>query len=107
VSHLGVSLQDATNLPPATLSTHGATARVDTTGDPLFAGSALFFSKHAPHVSTVQSCSYERHVHRYRAYRYAGGMKPSATSPLEARFDTGDVAFHGQAAALIIRKYLS
>lgn len=107
VSHVAVSLQNGAALPPAAHGPHGASARVNTTGNPMFAGSAIFFSHHAPRISSVQRCVWERHVHRYRAYRYGGGMKPVPGSPLTALYDTGHFAFHGRAATLTVRKYLS
>ena len=71
----------------------------------MFSGGATFFSHKAPHVSTVQRCTYERHTYRYVAYRYSGGMKPAPNSPFTALFDTGHLAIHARSASLVIRKY--
>ena len=107
VNHIAVSLQPGSGLQRAAVSTRGAMARVNTTGNPMFSGDAVFFSHHAPRVSSVQACVWERHVHHYRGYRYGGGMSPVASQPLTALFDTGSFPFHGRAATLTVRKYLN
>jgi hypothetical protein len=107
VNHLAAALQAGSTLPPASHSRKGATAKITTTGNPMFSGRATFFSHHAPRISAIQRCVWEHHVYRFRGYRYGGGLKPLAASPLTARFDTGDLAFHGRAATLVVRKYLS
>lgn len=107
VNHIAVSLQPGSSLQRAAVSSRGAMARVNTTGNPMFGGQAVFFSHHAPRVSTVQACVWERHVHHYRGYRYGGGMSPVASQPLTALFDTGSFPFHGRAATLTVRKYLN
>ena len=107
VNHIAVALQPGSALQRAAVSSRGATARINTTGNPMFGGEAVFFSHHAPRVSTVQACVWERHVHHYRGYRYGGGMSPVASQPLTALFDTGSFPFHGRAATLTVRKYLN
>ncbi len=107
VDHIAVSLQRGSALQRAAVSTGGAMARINTTGNPMFGGQAVFFSHHPPRVSTVQACVWERHVHHYRGYRYGGGMSPVASQPLTALFDTGSLPFHGRAATLTVRKYLN
>jgi hypothetical protein len=107
VNHLAAAVQSGSAMPPASHSHKGATAKITTAGNPMFSGRATFFSHHAPRISSVQRCVWEHHVYRFRGYRYGGGLKPVASNPLTALFDTGHFAFHGHAASLIVRRYLS
>lgn len=105
--HLAIGVESASDLPLAHHTETGATAVVQTEGNPLFGGSSYFFSHHAPTVSPVKTCTYEGHLHRFIATRYTGGMINTAGAPLAALFDTGTMDYVPRDAALTLRHYLS
>jgi hypothetical protein len=107
LGHLAIAVESGADMPAPEHSARGATATFSTAGNPLFSGSALFFSHQAPIVSRVRACAYEGSVRHYVATRYVGGMIPVAGSPLAALFDTGTFGFRGQSASLTLRRYLS
>jgi hypothetical protein len=106
-AHLAVGVEPGADMPPAHHSETGATAVLQTEGNPLFTGSSFFFSHQPPKVSPVKTCTYEGHLHRFVASRYVGGMINTSGSPLAALFDTGTMQFVPRAAALTVRHYLS
>lgn len=105
--HLAIGVESASDLPLAHHTESGATAVIQTEGNPLFGGSSFFFSHHPPTVSRVKTCTYEGHLHRFVATRYTGGMINTAGAPLAALFDTGTMDFVPRDAALTLRHYLS
>jgi hypothetical protein len=107
VAHFAFGVESASDMPLPRHSAGGATATLGTAGNPLFGGASFFFSHHAPVVSPIRTCAYGGHLHHFVATRYVGGMSPVTTSPLAALFDTGTLDYHGQAASLVIRRYLS
>ncbi|MGN6379773.1 MAG: hypothetical protein ACTHNU_12530 [Gaiellales bacterium] len=107
LTHFAVGVESSAGMPMPKHSGSGATAILSAQGNSEFGGSAMFFSRHVPRTSSVQSCVYEGHVHRFVATRYSGGMAPVAGNPLAALFDTGALNYHGQAASLTIRRFLS
>ncbi len=96
-------------LHPAGLVTrrdsHGARARMLTTGNPFMHGSAFFASHGAPRTSVVQRCFYGRHVHHFVGTKYNGTLTPQAPA-LTAAFDTGASVLVTEPGTLIFRHYL-
>jgi hypothetical protein len=105
--HFAVGIQSASGMPAPWHSRSGAYARLNTQGNPEFGGQATFISHGVPHISHVQSCMYERHVHKFVATAYSGTLSPSSKSPLAALFDTGAINFQRHSAVLVIRRYVS
>src|SRR6476619_6241337 len=54
VGHFAVALQSATVMPPPHRSAHGAVAKIGTSGNHMFSGSATFVSHRRPSVSRVR-----------------------------------------------------
>ncbi len=106
-AHLAIGLENGSDMPLPRRSASGASATLETAGNPLFGGQAIFTSHHAPTVSAGHTCSYEGHLHRFVATRYSGSMAPVTARPLAALFDTGTFAYRSRAATLIVRHYVS
>ena len=85
---------------------HGGTAHWIATGDPFMSGRATFSSRRKPVVHTDRACSYERHVHHFDSWRYAGKLRPDSTSPLTALFDTGSERLAARPATIWFRRFL-
>src|SRR6478752_5026403 len=106
VGHFAVALQSATGMPRPHRSAHGAVAKIGTSGNPMFSGSATFVSHRRPSVSRVRVCSVGRNLRRFVATRYRGTLSPDDGAPLTAMFDTGGYALERGSALLVIRSYL-
>ena len=106
VGHFAVALQSATGMPRPQRSAHGAVAKIGTSGNPMFSGSATFVSHRRPSVSKVRVCSVGRNLRRFVATRYRGTLSPDDGAPLTAMFDTGGFALERGSALLVIRSYL-
>ena len=76
VGHFAVALQSATVMPRPHRSAHGAVAKIGTSGNPMFSGSATFVSHRRPSVSRVRVCSVGRNLRRFVATRYRGTLSP-------------------------------
>jgi len=106
VGHFAVALQSATGMPRPQRSAHGAVAKIGTSGNPMFGGSATFVSHRRPSVSKVRVCSVGRNLRRFVATRYRGTLSPDDGAPLTALFDTGEFALTGGPASLVTRRYV-
>jgi hypothetical protein len=106
VGHFAVALQSAAGMPRPERSPHGAVAKIGTSGNPMFSGSATFVSHRRPSVSKVRVCSVGRNLRRFVATRYRGTLSPDDGTPLTALFDTGGFALERGSASLVIRSYL-
>jgi hypothetical protein len=106
VGHFAVALQSAAGMPRPKRSAHGAVAKIGTSGNPMFSGSATFVSHRRPSVSKVRVCSVGRNLRRFVATRYRGTLSPDDGAPLTALFDTGGFALERGSASLVIRSYL-
>jgi len=106
VEHFAVGLQTTTAMPRPERSRHGAVAKIGTSGNPMFSGSATFVSHRRPSVSRVHVCAVGRHLRRFVAARYRGTLSPDDGAPLTALFDTGGYALERSSALLVIRSYL-
>jgi hypothetical protein len=106
IGHFAVALQSAAGMPRPERSAHGAVAKIGTSGNPMFGGSATFVSHRRPSVSKVRVCSVGRNLRRYVATRYRGTLSPDDGAPLTALFDTGGFALERGSALLVIRSYL-
>ena len=106
VGHFAVALQSAAGMPRPERSAHGAVAKISTSGNPMFSGSATFVSHRRPSVSKVRVCSVGRTLRRFVATRYRGTLSPDDAAPLTALFDTGGFALERGSASLVIRSYL-
>ncbi len=106
VGHFAVALQSATGMPRPEHSARGAVAKIGTSGNPMFGGSATFVSHRRPSVSKVRVCSVGRNLRRFVATRYRGTLSPDDGAPLTALFDTGGFALERGSALLVIRSYL-
>ena len=105
--HFAVGVQSSTGMPAPRHSRSGATATLNAQGNPEFGGQATFVSHFVPRTSSVQSCTYERHVHKFVATRYAGTLTPSSTNPFAVLFDTGAIDFQARSATLVLRRFIS
>jgi hypothetical protein len=105
--HFAVGVQSSAGMPAPWHSKNAAYAKLNAQGNPEFGGQATFLSHRAPHTSSVQSCIYERHVHKFVAMRYTGTLTPSSTNPFAALFDTGAINFQTRSATLTILRYIS
>ena len=105
--HFAVGVQSSSGMPAPRTSRSGATATLNAQGNPEFGGQAAFVSHSAPRTSPVQTCTYERHLHRFVVTRYSGALTPSSTSPLAVLFDTGAIDFQARSATLSIRRFIS
>lgn len=106
VEHFAVALQSATGMPRPQRSAHGAVAKIRTTGNPMFGGSATFVSHRRPAVSKVRVCAAGRHLRRFVTTRYRGTLSPNDGAPLTALFDTGGFALERSTALLVTRGYM-
>jgi hypothetical protein len=106
VGHFAVALQSAAGMPRPHRSAHGAVAKIGTSGNPMFSGSATFVSHRRPSVSNVRVCSAGRTLRRFVATRYRGTLSPDDGAPLTALFDTGGFALERGSALLVSRSYL-
>jgi hypothetical protein len=106
VGHFAVALQSAAGMPRPEHSARGAVAKIGTSGNPMFGGSATFVSHRRPSVSKVRVCSAGRYLRRFVATRYRGTLSPDDGAPLTALFDTGGFALERGSASLVIRSYL-
>jgi hypothetical protein len=106
VGHFAVALQSAAGMPRPEHSAHGAVAKIGTSGNPMFGGSATFVSHRRPTVSRVRVCSAGRNLRRFVTTRYRGTLSPDDGAPLTALFDTGGFALERGSALLVIRSYL-
>jgi hypothetical protein len=105
--HFAVGVQSSSGMPVPRHSRSGATATLNAQGNPEFGGQATFVSHYVPRTSSVQTCTYERHLHRFVATRYAGTLTPSSTNPFAVLFDTGAIDFQTRSATLVIRHFIS
>ena len=105
VEHFAAALQSAVDMPRPERSAHGAVAKIGTSGNPMFSGSATFVSHRRPSVK-VRVCSVGRNLRRFVATRYRGTLSPDDGAPLTALFDTGGFALERGSASLVIRSYL-
>jgi hypothetical protein len=106
VGHFADALQSAAGMPRPHRSAHGAVAKIGTSGNPMFGGSATFVSHRRPSVSKVRVCSAGRTLRRFVATRYRGTLSPDDGAPLTALFDTGGFALERGSALLVIRSYI-
>jgi hypothetical protein len=106
VEHFAAALQPATDMPSPERSAHGAVAKIGSSGNPMFSGSATFVSHRRPSVSKVRVCSVGRNLRRFVATRYRGTLSPDDGAPLTALFDTGAFALTGGPALLVTRSYI-
>lgn len=105
--HFAVGVQSSSGMPVPWHSRSGATATLNAQGNPEFGGQARFVSHFVPRTSSVQTCTYEQHLHKFVATRYTGTLTPSSTSPFAVLFDTGAIDFQARLATLVIRHYTS
>jgi len=106
VEHFAAALQPAADMPRPEHSGHGIVARIGSSGNPMFSGSATFVSHRSPSVSKVRVCSVGRTLRRFVATRYRGTLSPDDGAPLTALFDTGEFALTGGPALLVTRRYV-
>jgi hypothetical protein len=106
VEHFAAALQAAADMPRPERSGHGVVAKIGSSGNPMFSGSATFVSHRRPSVSKVRECAVGRHLRRFVATRYRGMMSPDGGAPLTALFDTGAFAFTAAPALLVTRTYI-
>jgi hypothetical protein len=93
-------------MPRPERSGHGVVAKIGSSGNPMFSGSATFVSHRRPSVSKVRVCSVGRNLRRFVATRYRGTVSPDDGAPLTALFDTGEFALTGSPALLVTRRYV-
>ena len=105
VSHLAVGVGRGANMP-APVRTPGGGVRADvlTAGVPFMGGRARFTSTGKVRVSSVHTCTWERHTHHFTTTRYQGRLT-SAAAPLSMRFDTGATVVTPAAATLVVNRY--
>jgi hypothetical protein len=106
VGHFAAALQSAAGMPRPKRSSHGAVAKIGTSGNPMFSGGATFVSHRRPSVSKVRVCSVGPNLRRFVARRYRGTLSPDGGAPLTALFDTGGFALERGSALLVIRSYV-
>jgi hypothetical protein len=103
-SHAIIAETPGYDLPLATHTATGATAKVFSAGDPFMSGGAVFTSTRAPAVSGGHTCVAAGTTHRFTTLRYVGQLVPN-TNVLTGAFDTGSVTLTARKATLTLRQY--